>query len=86
MISQQICTVVYKCEQILSNTDTSTLIRVRLYELISTIIKLDFQMVNEAFAEEATLMACVVNDFDRYQSNSVMLTILMQLVEEVTEQ
>lgn len=31
-------------------------------------------------------MACVVNDFDRYQLNSVVLTILSQLVEDITKQ
>jgi len=37
----QISTVVFRFQMILGNADTSTLIRVKLYELLSTFIKLD---------------------------------------------
>jgi len=37
----QISTVVFRFQMILGNADTSTFIRVKLYELLSTFIKLD---------------------------------------------
>jgi hypothetical protein len=36
---------------ILSSADTSTIIRVKLYELLSILIRLDYKEINEALAK-----------------------------------
>lgn len=80
----QIVTILYRLDLILIDPDTSTLIRVKLYELLSTFVKLDKQTINDALASEEHLLACVINDFERYENNSVVLKILAKLVEELT--
>ena len=49
---EQIVTVIYRFEMILGNADTSTMIRVKLYELLSTFIRLDQKEINTALAEQ----------------------------------
>ena len=86
IVVRQIATVVFRFEMILSNADTQTLIRVKLYELLSTFLKLDQQPINEAFADQESLLSCIINDFDRFENNSVMLSILSRVVEDITLQ
>jgi hypothetical protein len=69
---------------ILGNADTSTLIRVKLYELLSTFLKLDQQPINDALADQENLVSCIVNDFDSFENNSIVLSILSQVVEDIT--
>lgn len=51
LILNQIITVLFRFEMILSNADTSTIIRVKLYELLSILIRLDYKEINEALAK-----------------------------------
>lgn len=69
---------------ILQNADTSTMIRMKLYELLSIFIRLDYTEINQAFAEQEILLACVINDFDRYENNSCILAILVEIIEDIT--
>ena len=69
---------------ILSNADTQTLMRVKLYELLLIFIRMDYEQINKALAEQEILLACIINDFDRYDNNSSVLTILAEIVEVIT--
>lgn len=51
LILNQIITVLFRFEMILSSADTSTIIRVKLYELLSILIRLDYKEINEALAK-----------------------------------
>jgi hypothetical protein len=85
LILNQVITVLFRFEMILSNADTSTIIRVKLYELLSILIRLDYKEINEALAKQEILLACIINDFDRFDNNSNVLSILVEIVEDITQ-
>lgn len=76
--------VLFRFEMILGNAQTSTMVRIKLYELLSTFIRLEQAKINTALAEQKHLMSCILSDFNRFQNNSIMLTVLSQLVKNIT--
>jgi hypothetical protein len=76
MLAQQILTVLFRFEVILATVDTPIMIRIKLYELLSVLIRLDHKLINTALSEQEQLVECLVNDFDRFECNSNILGIL----------
>ena len=46
ILAQQILTVIFRFEVILANVDTPMMIRIKLYELLSVLIRLDHKLIN----------------------------------------
>ena len=62
---------------------TTTIIRVKLYELLRIFIKLDYKLINTVIWEQANLFECIVNDYEANDSNSNVLVVLNRLIIEI---
>ena len=86
LIVQQIKTIIFRFEMILYLDQTQTITRIKIYELLTTLIRLDNQSIDEELAQQSNIIQCVVNDIEKFDSNSNVLSVLFELVNEITFQ
>ena len=84
LISQQISMFVAKFEGLLSNPETKTCVRIRLFQLIATFIELDDEVISTAFSELPNLIQYIIQDYNRYERNSTMLLMLNRVLKAIT--
>jgi hypothetical protein len=75
---------VAKFEGLLSNPETKTCVRIRLYQLIATFIELDDEVISTAFSELPNLIQYIIQDYNRYERNSTMLLMLNRVLKAIT--
>jgi len=52
--------------------------------LIATFLELDYSVISESLAELPDLMRYIVEDYERYDTNSIMLLTLNRLLKAIT--
>ena len=66
--------------------ETQTITRIKIYELLKTLIRLDNAAIDQEIAQQSNILQCIINDIEKFDSNSLMLSVLFELVKEITLQ
>lgn len=70
-------------EELLGENETQTPVRIKLYELLTVLVELDDDMINDALTQTG-LLALAIADFEKFDTNSNMLLVLAKLFTRVT--
>ena len=72
---------------LLALDETSTITRIKIYELLNMILRLQNRDINNEIAvNQKVILQHLINDIERYDMNSNVLTILFNLVDVISTQ
>ena len=72
---------------LLAQRETSTITRIKIYELLAMMLRLQNRDINlEIARNQKVILQYLVNDIERFDSNSNVLSVLFNLVEVITTQ
>lgn len=72
---------------LLAQRETSTFTRIKIYELLAMMLRLQNRDINlEIARNQKVILQYLVNDIERFDSNSNVLSVLFNLVEVITTQ
>jgi len=66
-------------EPLLEEDNQPVQVKLALYKLLNTFIDLNYAMITEAIAQMTSFVSTMVADYEKFDSNSVMLFTLNQL-------
>ena len=66
-------------EPLLEEDNQPVQVKLALYKLLNTFIDLNYAMITEAIAQMPSFVSTMVADYEKFDSNSVMLFTLNQL-------
>ena len=85
LIVEQITTILFRFDMLLAQRETSTITRIKIYELLAMMLRLQNRDINlEIARNQKVILQYLVNDIERFDSNSNVLSVLFNLVEVIT--
>jgi hypothetical protein len=69
---------------LLDDESTPMMTRLTLFELIGTLLDLNNEMISESFCETPRLFSLLIADYERFDTNSVVLKTLNKLFRSIT--
>ena len=85
LIVQQITTILFRFEMLLAQAETSTITRIKIYELLTMMLRLKCQDIDvEIATNQKIILQYLINDIEHFDSNSNVLSVLFNLVEVIT--
>lgn len=69
---------------LLDDESTPMMTRLTLFELIGTLLDLNNEMISESFCETPRLFSLLIADYERFDTNSVVLKTLHKLFRSIT--
>lgn len=87
LIVQQITTILFRFEMLLAQAETSTITRIKIYELLTMMLRLKCREIDlEIATNQKVILQYLINDIEHFDSNSNVLSVLFNLVEVITTQ
>ena len=86
LTAQQTKTIIQQLEGQLYLVETDITTRVIIYELLTTLLRLDDKIIDEEILESQDLLHCIVADIQKFDSNSNVLKVLFGLIYHITFQ
>ena len=87
LIVEQITTILFRFDMLLAQRETSTITRIKIYELLAMMLRLQNRDINlEIARNQKVILQYLVSDIERFDSNSNVLSVLFNLVEVITTQ
>ena len=85
LIVQQITTILFRFEMLIAQRETSTITRIKIYELLTMILRLRNRDINlEIATSQKIILQYLINDIERFDTNSNVLSVLFNLVETIS--
>ena len=87
LIVQQITTILFRFEMLLAQEETSTITRIKIYELLTMMLRLECRDIDlEIATNQKVILQYLISDIQRFDSNSNVLSVLFSLVEVISTQ
>ena len=72
---------------LLSQNETLTITRIKIYELLSMILRLQNKDIDREIAtNQKVILQYLINDIERFDTNSNVLSVLFHLIEVISTQ
>ena len=85
LLAQQIVSFLGKFEGVLKVSGLKLIIRVKLYELLNILVKMDIELINRGICEKG-FTDLLVEDYECNDSNSNILNVLNSLIVSICQQ